>query len=68
MEYELFIGCIGGIMALFTGFSIIVLIECVYFFTVKWWVIHRDPALSPQNFRPNIDLNQPRSNSNPELG
>ena len=54
MEYELFIGCIGGIMALFTGFSIIVLIECIYFFTVKWWVIHRDPALSPQNFRPNI--------------
>lgn len=36
MEYELFIGCIGGIMAIFTGFSFIVLFEFCYFFTVRW--------------------------------
>ena len=37
MEYELFIGCIGGIMALFTGFSFIFLVEAFYFFTIRWY-------------------------------
>ena len=68
MEYELFIGCIGGILALFTGFSVIILIECLYFFSVKWWQDRHDPEKSPENFRSNLDLAQPRSNSNPELG
>lgn len=67
MEYELFLGCIGGILALFTGFSFIVIIEFIYFFTLRWWENWTDPELCPQNFLSNLDKGQPRSNSDPEL-
>ena len=67
MEYELFLGCVGGILALFTGFSFVVLIEFVYFFTVRWFEDWHDPFLSPENFDSNIDRKQPRSNSDPEF-
>lgn len=67
LEYELFLGCIGGIMAIFTGFSFIVLLEFLYFFTVRWWEDWHDPELNPQNFKSKIDKTQTRSNSDPEL-
>ena len=67
MEYELFLGCLGGILALFTGFSFVVLVEFVYFFTIRWFEDWHNPYLSPENFDSNIDRKQPRSNSDPEF-
>ncbi len=67
MPFELFLGCIGGILALFTGFSFIVIVEFLYFVLWRSYEDWNDPVLNPQNFASNLDKSQPRSNSDPDL-
>ncbi len=44
--WELLVGGVGGIMALMLGYSLVCVVEMVYFFTVRWYDNAVDPTLN----------------------
>lgn len=73
LPWELLLALVGGVMALFCGFSIISILEWVYFHTVRWWFNAHDPMVSDSNYKPLEDEHEgqdslQRSFSDPELG
>jgi hypothetical protein len=58
-------------MTLFTGFSVIVLVEACYFFTVRLHEDRQNPLLNPDKLQKAWEAADPtlrRSNSDPDLG
>ncbi|XP_059099279.1 uncharacterized protein LOC131893304 [Tigriopus californicus] len=73
LPWELLLALVGGVMTLFCGFSLISILEWVYFHTIRWWHNAHDPMVSDGNYKPledGLEGQDPirRSYSDPELG
>ena len=64
MEFEWFLGCIGGILALFTGVSLLSMTQTIYSYAVS---CHKDRVAKKKWDKIKADAERRRANSDPNL-